>query len=184
MPRVAEVYLPVDELSDDEVLGQGDEEDEVDEDMLDVAVQNDRADSDTPSPMFSPTATETSRLTEKCDGSLAESSLTPIDKPSWTSDAADQPAGSVQASLIREFNMLNDWEPTKSAMTARSRFSSDGEFLAIAKLGNTHIDIWSANPMVLSPTSTIKLPAKLTSMQWLGPGPNKQVRILLVNLPS
>ncbi|KAE8875611.1 hypothetical protein PF005_g16501 [Phytophthora fragariae] len=175
MPRVAEVYLPVDELSDDEVLDQDDEEDEVDEDTVDVATQDDRPGSDIPPPMFSPTATETNRLTGKCDGVLTESSLTPVEKPSWSAAAADEPAGSVQASLIREFNMLNDWEPTKSAMTARSRFSSDGEFLAIAKLGNTHIDIWSTNRVVLSPTSTIQLPAKLTGMEWLGPGPKKQL---------
>ncbi|KAG6604610.1 WD repeat-containing protein 91 [Phytophthora cinnamomi] len=172
MPRVAEVYLPVDELSDDEVLGQDDEEDEVDDDILDVPPENGIG-SNTPSPMFSPTPAESCPL--KSDGALAQSSLTPIDKPSWAAAVSENPIGSVQASLIREFNMLNDWEPTKSAMTARSRFSPDGQFLAIAKLGNTHIDIWSANPVVLSPTSTIKLPAKLTGLEWLGPGTNKQL---------
>ncbi|POM63529.1 WD repeat-containing protein 91 [Phytophthora palmivora] len=127
IPRVAEVYLPVDELSDDEALDQYDEDDEVDDETLDAPAMEDGID------------------------------------------------GSNQASLIREFNMLNDWEPTKSVMTARCRFSSDGELLAIAKLGNNHIDIWSSNPVKLSPSSTIKLPSKLTSLSWLGPGPSKQL---------
>ncbi|EEY58717.1 uncharacterized protein PITG_10845 [Phytophthora infestans T30-4] len=126
MPRVAEVYLPVDELSDDEELGGDEEEDEVEEDSVGARVDG---------------------------GACSE----------------------IQASLIREFNMLNDWEPTKSAMTARSRFSSDGQFLAIAKLGNNHIDIWSANPVALSPSSTITLPSRLISLNWLGPGPSKQL---------
>ncbi|KUF88635.1 hypothetical protein AM588_10003438 [Phytophthora nicotianae] len=153
MPRVAEVYLPVDELSDDEEL---DEEDEVD----DVPVENGSGYSSLPS-----------------DGELAKSSLTPIKPPSWSTGASIKSSDSIEASLIREFNMLNDWEPTKSAMTARSRFSSDGQFLAIAKLGNNHIDIWSANPVALSPSSTITLPSRLISLNWLGPGPSKQVRI-------
>ncbi|GMF57470.1 unnamed protein product [Phytophthora fragariaefolia] len=176
MPRVAEVYLPVDELSDDEVLGQNDEEDEVDEDTLGAPDQDDEASSNSPSPMLSPAAVETSPIAgQSCDGDLAVSGLTPIEKPLWSTGASDIPVGTVQASLIREFNMLNDWQSTKSAMTARSRFSPDGQFLAIAKLGNTHIDIWSANPVVLAPTATIKLQAKLTNMDWLGPGPNKQL---------
>ncbi|KAE9019237.1 hypothetical protein PR001_g13930 [Phytophthora rubi] len=70
MPRVAEVYLPVDELSDDEVLDQDDEEDEVDEDILDVTTQDDGDGSGTPPPMFSLTTTETNRITGKCDGAL------------------------------------------------------------------------------------------------------------------
>ncbi|CAI5709573.1 unnamed protein product [Peronospora destructor] len=59
-------------------------------------------------------------------------------------------------------------------MTARSRFSSDGQFLAIAKLSNTHIDIWNANPVALFSISTIELPARRASLSWLGPRPNKQ----------
>lgn len=175
IPRVAEVYLPVDELSDDEALGQDDEEDE---ETLDAPVLEDGAGSDPASPMFSPITTSPSPLVENSsDKALTkQSSLTQNDQPPWSSDASDKLRDNIRASLIREFNMLNDWESTESAMTARSRFSSDGQFLAIAKLGNTHIDIWSANPIVLSPSSTIKLPARLTSLDWLGPGPNKQVR--------
>ncbi|ETP52368.1 hypothetical protein F442_02606 [Phytophthora nicotianae P10297] len=164
MPRVAEVYLPVDELSDDEEL---DEEDEVD----DVPVENGSGCEST-SPMFCPIGTDSSLPS---DGELAKSSLTPIKPPSWSTGASIKSSDSIEASLIREFNMLNDWEPTKSAMTARSRFSSDGQFLAIAKLGNNHIDIWSANPVALSPSSTITLPSRLISLNWLGPGPSKQL---------
>jgi len=172
IPRVAEVYLPVDELSDDEVLEQDDEEDEVDE----VPAAEDGASSDPPSPMFSPIATTPSPPAQKaCDEALASSSLTPIEHPVWSTAAPDNLRDNARASLIREFNMLNDWEPTKSAMTARSRFSSDGQFLAVAKLGNSHVDIWSANPVALSPSTTITLPARLTGLNWLGPGPKKQV---------
>ncbi|GMF23348.1 unnamed protein product [Phytophthora lilii] len=177
IPRVAEVYLPVDELSDDEVLGPDDEEDEVGEEGLDGPTQEEAAGSDPPSPMFSPIVTDASPLAEKgTDGSVAKSSLTPIQQLPWSTDTPTNLGDNIRASLIREFNMLNDWDPTKSVMTARSRFSSDGRFLAIAKLGNTHIDIWSANPVVLSPASTIALPARLASLDWLGPGPSRQVR--------
>ncbi|KAH7465816.1 hypothetical protein KRP22_014818 [Phytophthora ramorum] len=170
IPRVAEVYLPVDELSGDEILGQDDEEDEVDEEALGEPTPEEGTGSDPPSPMFSPSPLQPGASS---DGALAESALS--DQPSWSTSAADKLSGDVRASLIREFNMLNDWEPTKPAMTVRSRFSSDGQFLAIAKLGNAHIDIWSANPVALSPLSTIKLPASLTSLDWLGPGTNKQL---------
>ncbi|KAL3656237.1 hypothetical protein V7S43_018938 [Phytophthora oleae] len=171
IPRQAEVYLPVDELSDDEELGQDDEEDEVDDDAVDRPVLEDA--SAKASPMFSPIATVSSSLIR--DGGLTESSLTPIEQPSWSTESPGKLDGNIRVSLIREFNMLNDWEPTKSVMTVRSRFSADGEFIAIAKLGNKHIDIWSTNPVALSPSSTIKLPARLTSLSWLGPGPSKQL---------
>ncbi|KAG7383805.1 WD repeat-containing protein 91 [Phytophthora pseudosyringae] len=175
IPRQAEVYLPVDELSDDQALGQDDEEDEVDDDTMDAPALEDEAGSDPVSPMFSPIATASSPLAQNpSDGVLTGSSLTPIERPPW-STAPKKVDGNIRASLIREFNMLNDWKSTKSAMTARNRFSSDGQFLAIAKLGNSHIDIWSANPVELSPSSTIKLPARLTSLSWLGPGPSKQL---------
>ncbi|KAL4085969.1 hypothetical protein PRIC1_014593 [Phytophthora ramorum] len=170
IPRVAEVYLPVDELSGDEILGQDDEEDEVDEEALGEPTPEEGTGSDPPSPMFSPSPLQPGASS---DGAVAESALS--DQPSWSTSAADKLSGDIRASLIREFNMLNDWEPTKPAMTVRSRFSSDGQFLAIAKLGNAHIDIWSANPVALSPLSTIKLPASLTSLDWLGPGTNKQL---------
>ncbi|KAI9986009.1 hypothetical protein PInf_024806 [Phytophthora infestans] len=172
MPRVAEVYLPVDELSDDEELGGDEWKDEVEEDSVGARVDG-GACSDPASPAFCPFPADSS---PQAEGELAKSSLTPIQPPSWSSGASKiKNPGEIQASLIREFNMLNDWEPTKSAMTARSRFSSDGQFLAIAKLGNNHIDIWSANPVALSPSSTITLPSRLISLNWLGPGPSKQL---------
>ncbi|KAG3024103.1 hypothetical protein PC123_g15203 [Phytophthora cactorum] len=168
MPRVAEVYLPVDELSDDEELEEDDDEEDEVEDPMGTPLEDGRG-SDSASPVFCPIPTASS---PPSDGALTKSSLTPIQPPSWSTNKSSD---NIQASLIREFNMLNDWEPTQSAMTARSRFSSDGQFLAIAKLGNNHIDIWSANPVALSPSSTIKLPARLISLNWLGPGPSKQL---------
>lgn len=169
MPRVAEVYLPVDELSGDEPLELDDEEDEVDED---VPLVEDHS-SDPPSPMFSPIVTAGDGHSP--DGSVAMTSSTPNRKLSWASDVRDKATGAVQTSLLREFNMLNDWEPTRSAMTPRSRFSPNGQFVAIAKLGNTHVDIWATNPVALSAVATIQLPAGLTSLDWLGPGTSKQL---------
>ncbi|RLN20988.1 hypothetical protein BBJ28_00008055 [Nothophytophthora sp. Chile5] len=172
IPRVAEVYLPTDDLSDEEALDQDDEEDEVeDEDEeVEVAVRERRDSSGPMSPMFSPiiAAPEPFRGEDSSNESLSAPSSTLSAHNSWPTNATEKTEGSSQVSLIREFNMLNDWEPTTSLMTTRSRFSPDGQFLAIAKLGNTQVDIWSANPVVLSPSSAIKLPAKLTNLDWLG----------------
>ncbi|CAI5741753.1 unnamed protein product [Peronospora destructor] len=164
IPRVAEVHLPVDELRDEGVHGRDDEQDER---VADAPRHENRVDSDLMAPMFSPIAASSSPL--------AEHSHNDQPPPQWSSDASDRLNENIRVSLIREFNMPNDWEPTKSVMTARSRFSSDGQFLAIAKLGNTHIDIWNANPVALFSISTIELPARLTSLSWLGPRPNKQL---------
>ncbi|RLN87492.1 hypothetical protein BBJ28_00004801 [Nothophytophthora sp. Chile5] len=171
VPRVAEVYLPSNDLSDEEALDQDDEEDEVeDEDEeVEVAVRERRDSSGPMSPMFSPiiAAPEPFRGEDSSNESLSAPSSTLSAHNSWPTNATEKTEDSSQASLIREFNMLNDWEPTASLMTTRSRFSPDGQFLAIAKLGNTQVDIWSANPVVLSPSSAIKLPAKLTNLDWL-----------------
>ncbi|UIZ27812.1 hypothetical protein KXD40_004674 [Peronospora effusa] len=164
IPRVAEVYLPADELSDEEIPGRDDEKGEK---IADAPRHENGADSDLMTPMFSPIATSSSPLAENLHNDQPS--------PQWSSDASEKLNDNIRASLIREFNMLNDWKPTKSMMTARSRFSSDGQFLAIAKLGNTYIDIWNADPAALSLISTIELPARLTSLSWLGPSSNKQL---------
>ncbi|TDH69436.1 hypothetical protein CCR75_002253 [Bremia lactucae] len=166
MPRVAEVYLPLNELSDDEGIGS------YDEISVDAAILEKKLIS----PIFSPITTSSRSLVGDT-GTLADSSCNPIKPTSWsaTCSGSDEIKDNARASLIREFNMLNDWKPTQSVMTARSRFSSDGEFLAIAKLGNNQIDIWRANPAAFSRVSTIQLPARLISLNWLGPGPKKQL---------
>uniref|UniRef100_M4BPG3 ARMC9 CTLH-like domain-containing protein n=1 Tax=Hyaloperonospora arabidopsidis (strain Emoy2) TaxID=559515 RepID=M4BPG3_HYAAE len=160
IPRIAEVYLPVDELDDDGPYGRNHEE----KGEGDTLVPGNEASCYSTTPIFSPIATPSSALAQNHNK-----------LPMWTNG---------QASLIREFNMLNDWRPTQSVMTVRSRFSSNGQYLAIAKLGNTHIDIWSADSVSLSALSTITLPARLTGLCWLSPTPDRQVRLKWVLLRS
>ncbi|CEG35528.1 Uncharacterized conserved protein [Plasmopara halstedii] len=163
-PRLAEVYLPVGELSDDEEIEEDGEVAEAP--ILEESVEV--------SPMFSPITTASTVLAEKL--SMLNSNMTPSESSSWSTTCRESKKEmDTTASLVREFKILNDWKPTKAATTTRSRFSSDGQFLAIAKLGNMRIDIWSADPRALSHTSTIQLPAKLISLDWLGPGPSKQL---------
>jgi hypothetical protein len=82
----------------------------------------------------------------------------------------------LKVSLIREINLLNDWEPSASAMAMRSRFSSDGKLLAISQIGNVHVDIWKAEGVNLSPTSTLSLQHELTHSSWINAGDGEQVR--------
>ncbi|CAI5708959.1 unnamed protein product [Hyaloperonospora brassicae] len=151
IPRIAEVYLPADELIDDGPYDKNNDEEEAG----DSVVPEGETSCYSTTPIFSPIASSLSAVDED-----------PSRLPLWTT-------GGV--SLIREFNMLNDWKPTQSVMTVRSRFSSNGQYLAIAKLGNTHIDIWSADPVSPSTLSTITLPARLTGLGWLSPTPHRQL---------
>ncbi|CAH0516352.1 unnamed protein product [Peronospora belbahrii] len=165
IPRVAEVYLPVDELSDDDALDRDNKEDE---DIVDASKNlENEANDDTMAQVFCPVGISSSPFAENLSNDQ------PL--PPWSTDESDKLSENIRASLIREFSMFNDQVPTTSAMTTRSRFSPDGHFLAIAKLGSTHIDIWSTNAVAVAPFSTIKLPARLTSLSWLGPRANKQL---------
>lgn len=78
------------------------------------------------------------------------------------------------ASLIREINLLNAWEPSSSAMAMQTRFSQDGAYLAVAQVGNSQVDIWSPDTVELTPTATIDAGDQLTGVTWF-PVHNDQV---------
>ncbi|CAH0474862.1 unnamed protein product [Peronospora belbahrii] len=121
IPRVAEVYLPVDELSDDDALDRDNKEDE---DIVDASKNlENEANDDTMAQVFCPVGISSSPFAENLSNDQ------PL--PPWSTDESDKLSENIRASLIREFTV--------------------------------------------APFSTIKLPARLTSLSWLGPRANKQL---------
>lgn len=104
----------------------------------------------------------------------------------WEGSAATPKPGQdgqrgLKVSLIRELNLLNNWEPSASAMAMRSRFSRDGKYLAISQIGNSHVDIWRAEGVDLSPSSTLSLQHELTHLAWINAGDGEQVRYNVIS---
>lgn len=100
------------------------------------------------------------------------------DSPSriWNRKSIRNSQRGLKVSLIREVNLLNDWETDASTMVMRSRFSKDGTYLAISQLGKSHVDIWRTEGAELAPASTLSLDHALKHLAWITTNDDEQVR--------